>query len=66
MKKIHEYKDQRYFVCELKSNPNRIKIIRNVDETHFEYRGRNVVFKTLQLDLGEIVARLNPIFSLKV
>ncbi len=65
VKKILEYKDQRYFVCELKS-PDRIKIIRHVDEIQFEYRGRNVVFKTLQLGLGEIIARLNPIFSLKV
>lgn len=65
VRKILEYKDQRYFVCELK-NKDRIKIIRNVREMQFEYRGRDIILKTLQLDLGDIIARLNPIFSLKL
>jgi len=63
--KILEHKDQRYFVCELKTK-DRVKIIRNVREIQYEYRGRDIVFKTLQLDLGDIIARLNPIFSLKL
>jgi len=63
--KVLEYKDQRYFVCELKTK-ERIKIIRNVREIEFEYRGRDIVLKTLQLNLGNIIARLNPIFSLKL
>ena len=61
-----EYNDQRYFVTSLKTNSNRLKIIRNMRELQFEYRGRDIVLKTLQLDLGEIVARLNPLFSLKL
>ncbi|MFX1393379.1 MAG: hypothetical protein ACFFAH_07375, partial [Promethearchaeota archaeon] len=65
VRKVLEYKDQRYFVCELKTK-NRIKIVRNVREIQFEYRGRNIVFKTLQLNLGNIIARLKPIFSLKL
>jgi hypothetical protein len=65
VRKVLEYKDQRYFVCELKSK-NRLKIIRHVREIQFEYRGRDIVLKTLQLDLGSIIARLNPIFSLKL
>ena len=65
VEKVLEYKDQRYFVCKLKTK-NRLKIIRNVREIQFEYRGRDVVLKTLQLDLGDIIARLNPIFSLKL
>jgi hypothetical protein len=63
--KVLEYKDQRYFVCELKTK-ERVKIIRNVREIQYEYRGRDIVLKTLQLDLGSIIARLNPIFSLKL
>lgn len=63
---ILEYKDQRYFVTSLKTNTSRLKIIRNVSELQFEYRGRDVVLKTIQLDLGEIIARLNPLFSLKL
>ena len=63
---ILEYKYQRYFVTSLKTNTNRLKIIRNVGELQFAYRGRDIVLKTLQLNLGEIVARLNPLFSLKL
>lgn len=63
---ILEYKDQRYFVTSLKTNISRLKIIRDVSELQFEYRGRDVVLKTIQLDLGEIIARLNPLFSLKL
>ena len=63
---ILEYKDQRYFVISLKADTNKLKIIRNVSELQFEYRGRDVVLKTIQLDLGEIITRLNPLFSLKL
>ncbi len=63
---ILDYKDQRYFVTSLKTNISRLKIIRNVSELQFEYRGRDIILKTIQLDLGEIIARLNPLFSLKL
>ncbi|UCC19080.1 MAG: hypothetical protein JSV62_13390 [Promethearchaeota archaeon] len=63
---ILEYKDQRYFVTSLSKNTSRLKIVRNVSELQFEYRGRDVVLKSIQLDLGEIIARLNPLFSLKL
>ncbi len=63
---ILEYKDQRYFVTSLKTNISRLKIIRNVSELQFGYRGRDIVLKSIQLDLGEIIARLNPLFSLKL
>ena len=60
------YKHQRYFVTSLKTNISRLKIIRNVGELQFEYRGRDIILKTIQLDLGDIIARLNPLFSLKL
>ncbi|MHA1150180.1 MAG: hypothetical protein ACTSR8_18265 [Promethearchaeota archaeon] len=66
VKKVLEYKDQRYFVCKLRTNHERLKIIRNVNDLQFEYRGRKIVLKTLQLGLGDIIARLNPKFSLKL
>ncbi|MFX0057116.1 MAG: hypothetical protein ACFE85_01895 [Candidatus Hodarchaeota archaeon] len=66
VQRVLEYKDQRYFVCELVKDKSKLKILRNVKELQFEYRGRDVILKSLQLDLGEIVARLNPIFSLKL
>ena len=66
VRNVLEYKDQRYFECELRSDTERLKIVRDVTNLQFEYRGRSIALKTLQLDLGEMVARLNPIFSLKV
>ena len=66
VRKVMEYKDQRYFECILRSDTERVKIVRDVTNLQFEYRGRSIALKTLQLDLGDMVARLNPIFSLKV
>ncbi|MFX1340255.1 MAG: hypothetical protein ACFFDK_16720 [Promethearchaeota archaeon] len=66
VKNVMEYKYQRYFECELRSDVKRVKIVRDVSNLQFEYRGRSIALKTIQLDLGEMVARLNPIFSLKV
>ncbi|MFX1325062.1 MAG: hypothetical protein ACFE8N_08895 [Promethearchaeota archaeon] len=63
---ILEYKHQRYFVTSLKANISRLKIVRNVGELQFEYRGRDIVLKSIQLDLGDIIARLTPLFSLKL
>ncbi|MFX0156246.1 MAG: hypothetical protein ACFE9Q_17120 [Candidatus Hodarchaeota archaeon] len=63
---ILEYKDQRYFVTSLKTNISRLKIVRDVSELQFGYRGRDIVLKSIQLDLGDIIARLNPLFSLKL
>lgn len=66
VQKVLEYKHQRYFACELLKDKNKLKIVRNVKELQFEYRGRDVILKTIQLELGDIIARLNPIFSLKL
>ena len=63
---ILEYKYQRYFSCSMVKDANKLKIIRDPSQIQYEYRGRDVVLKTLQLDLGEIIARLNPIYSLKL
>jgi len=66
VQKVLEYKYQRYFVCELEKDTEKLKIVRNVKELQFVYRGRDVILKSIQLELGEIIARLNPIFSLKL
>ena len=63
---ILEYKHQRYFACSMIKDVNKLKIIRDPSQIQYEYRGRDVVLKTLQLGLGDIIARLNPIFSLKL
>ncbi len=66
VQKVLEYKYQRYFACELVKDQKKLKIVRNVKELQFEYRGRDVILKSIQLELGEVIARLNPIFSLKL
>ena len=63
---ILEYKDQRYFSCTMVKDNKRLKIIRDPGQIQYEYRGRDVVLKTIQLGLGDTIARLNPIFSLKL
>ena len=37
-----EYKDQRYFECILRSDTERVKIVRDVTNLQFEYRGRSI------------------------
>ena len=66
VQKVLEYKHQRYFVCELIKDSKKLKIVKNVKDLQFEYRGRGVILKSIQLELGEVIARLNPIFSLKL
>jgi len=66
VQKVLEHKFQRYFACELVKDSKKLKIVRNVKDLQFEYRGRGVILKSIQLELGEIIARLNPIFSLKL
>jgi hypothetical protein len=66
VQKVLEHKYQRYFACELVKDQKKLKIVRNVKELQFEYRGRDVILKSIQLELGEVIARLNPIFSLKL
>ncbi len=63
---ILEYKYQKYFSCSMMVDTNRYKIIRDPSQMEYEYRGKEVVLKTLQLNLGENMARLSPIFSLKL
>jgi len=58
--------NNRYFLCNLKSKVGAKKIFKNPREMQFIYRGRGVILKTLQLDLGQIVARLDPDYVLKI
>lgn len=66
VEKVIEIGTNRYFLCSLKSKVGAKKIFRNPREMQFIYRDRSVILKTLQLDLGHIVARLDPDFILKI
>jgi hypothetical protein len=42
------------------------KICSDVREMEFDYRGKAVVLRTVELQLGQIVAKLIPKFVLKI
>jgi len=42
------------------------KICSDVREMEFGYRGKNVVLRTVELHLGEILARLIPQYIIKI
>ncbi len=64
--KVIETKDNiRYFVCDFGTGIGE-KIFDTPRDLQFGYRGRQIVMKTLELGLGEIVARMIPKFVLKI
>ncbi len=63
--KVFEIKDKRYFKIDLVDSIGK-KIISNMKEMEFDYRGREVVQKTLDLGMCEISAVLNPVYTIKV
>lgn len=66
VERVIEFEDIRYFLCNLKSKVNAKKIFKNPSEMQYIYRDRKVILKTLQLDLGNIVARLVPEYVIKI
>lgn len=56
---------RRYFSVDLGTGIG-TKIFETPRELQFTYRGRNVLVQTIDLGLGEIVARMVPRFALKV
>lgn len=63
--KVLEIDDERYFVCEQKTE-DAIAIFSDVNETQFLYRGKKIINKIEDLKLGEIKLKLNPKFILKI
>jgi hypothetical protein len=62
---VFEHNDQRYFEVDLHNDRGK-KVISNPREIPYLYRGREVVLKTLELNLCELVAKLVPRYVLKV
>jgi hypothetical protein len=42
------------------------KVIKDLREIPYDYRGRMVVLRTLELDLAKIIAKLIPLYVLKI
>ncbi|MCE1245446.1 MAG: hypothetical protein LWY06_02245 [Firmicutes bacterium] len=63
--KVIEIGGKRYFEVEM-SNDRGKKIISEVRELPYEYRGRTVVLRSLEVGLLDIVAKLIPKYVLKI
>ena len=57
--------NKRYFIIEMKSGVGQ-KIISSTEGIPFAYRGREVVVRAIELRMCDIVARLMPIYVLKI
>lgn len=63
--RVLEYEDHRYFEVDQVTDRGK-KVISNVREIPYTYRGREVVLRTLELNLCELVAKLIPRYVLKI
>jgi hypothetical protein len=63
--KIFEVNNKRFFEIEMADGLGK-KIVSNMNEMQFAYRGTEVVQKTIDLQLGEPIAKLMPIYTLKI
>ncbi|MFQ5794187.1 MAG: hypothetical protein ACE5JP_03950 [Candidatus Bipolaricaulia bacterium] len=63
--RVLEVSGKRYFEVEFANDRGR-KIISNPRSLPFDYRGKQVALRTMELGLGELVAKLIPLYVLKV
>ncbi len=63
--KVIEVGDKRYFEADMLNDRGK-KIISDVRNLPYEYRGRNVVLRSLEVGLIEVVAKLIPVCVLKI
>ncbi|MHC4396793.1 MAG: hypothetical protein ACYS1A_14180 [Planctomycetota bacterium] len=63
--KVIEVDGKRYFEVEIQNDRGK-KIISEVREVPYEYRGRRVVLRTLEIGAIDIVAKLIPQYVLKI
>ena len=65
VKNVLEIDGERYFVCE-QENENAVTIFSDVKDSQFSYRGKKIITRILDLNLGTIEAKLFPKIVLKV
>lgn len=65
VKEVIEVGDKRYFILEMRAEIGN-KICSDVRDMEFDYRGKAVVLRTVELQLGQIIAKLIPKFVLKI
>ncbi len=62
---VHQLDGQRYFEVDVVTGSGH-QLISGIRSLPYQYRGREVVLRTLELDMAEIAARLTPVYILKV
>ena len=62
---VVENNGERYFLMDLNNDRGK-KVIKDVREMPYDYRGRMVVLRTLELGLAEVVTKLIPLYVLKI
>jgi hypothetical protein len=65
VEKVFEINDKRYFKLDLTNSVGK-KIISNVKELQFTYRGREVMQRCLDIGMCEVAAILEPMYTLKI
>ena len=63
--RVLEYNDHRYFEVDMLNDRGK-KVLSDVREIPYTYRGREVVLKTLELNMCELLAKLLPRYVLKI
>lgn len=63
--RVLEYNDHRYFEVDQVTDRGK-KVLSDVREIPYTYRGREVVLRTLELNLCDLVAKLVPRYVLKI
>jgi hypothetical protein len=62
---VFEIEDTRYFVLSLLKSKSK-KVVADLREIQYKYRDEKVIERTLELELGQVVARLQPMFVFKI
>jgi len=65
VKKVLEIEKERFFVCE-QENEDATMIFSDITATQFLYRGKKIIRRIEELNLGRIEAKLVPKFILKI
>lgn len=65
IKQIFEIEGKRYFEVNMASGIGN-QIVSSPRELEYSYRGREVMLKTIELGMGKIMARMTPVYDIKI
>ncbi|MBE0477746.1 hypothetical protein IBX65_01320 [Candidatus Aerophobetes bacterium] len=65
VEEVYEVGEKRYFKTDV-ANDRGKQIISNTRDIPYQFRGREVLLKVMELDMAEIVAKLIPLYVVKV